>query len=157
MRDDQTCSASCPALRRREFLGAAAVTALALLQSACGDGEIGGTGLDDDDDATGGGALVVTVAQFAALANVGGVARVDGGSGTPVALVRTGAATFTALSLVCPHERTTVNVNGSGFLCPNHGARFSGTGIWQGGQATTNMKTLAATYNASAGTVSITR
>ena len=60
---------------------------------------------------------------------MGGVARVDGGSGTPVALVRTGAAAFTALSLVCTHEGTTVNITGAGFLCPNHGARFSNVGV----------------------------
>ncbi|MDP1889909.1 MAG: Rieske 2Fe-2S domain-containing protein, partial [Gemmatimonadaceae bacterium] len=120
MHDAQTCSHSC-AVGRREFLGAAALTALTLLQSACGDGQIGGTG----PDGTSGGTLVVTLSQFAALASVGGVARVDGGSGTPVALVRTGAASFTALSLVCTHEGSTVNITGAGFLCPNHGARFS--------------------------------
>ena len=32
------------------------------------------------------------------------LARVDGGSGRPVALARTGAATFVALSLRCTHE-----------------------------------------------------
>ena len=152
MKDAQTCSHSC-AVGRREFLGATALTALTLLQSACGDGEIGGTG----PDGTSGGTLVVTVAQFAALASVGGVARVDGGSGTPVALVRTGAAAFTALSLVCTHEGTTVNITGAGFLCPNHGARFSNVGVWQGGQVTTNMRSLPAAYDAVAGTVAITR
>jgi cytochrome b6-f complex iron-sulfur subunit len=141
------------ALGRRDFLGAAALTALTLLETACGDGQIGPSG----PGGSSGGPLVVTVAQFAALANVGGVARVDGGAGTPVALVRTSAESFLALSLVGPHARATVNVNGGGFLCPNHGARFSGTGVWQGGQPTTNMVSLPATYDAVAGTVTITR
>lgn len=149
----QACDRSC-VVGRREFLGAAALTALALLETACGDGEIGGTG---PDGSTSGGTLVVTVSNFAALATIGGVARVDGGSGAPVALVRAGAASFTALSLVCTHQGTTVNLNGSGFLCPNHGARFSSTGQWQGGQPTSNLRTLAATYDAAAGTVMVNR
>jgi cytochrome b6-f complex iron-sulfur subunit len=152
MEDARACSHSC-AVGRREFIGAATLTALSLLQSACGDGQIGGTG----PDGTTGGTLVVTVAQFPALASVGGVARVDGGNGTPVALVRTGAASFTALSLVCTHEGSTVNVTGAGLVCPNHGARFSSTGVWQGGQVTTNLRSLPATFDAGAGTVSITR
>lgn len=152
MEDVRTCSHSC-VVGRREFLGAATLTALTLLQSACGDGQIGGTGPDE----TSGGTLVVTVAQFPALASVGGVARVDGGRGTPVALVRTGAAAFTALSLVCTHQGSTVNITGAGFLCPNHGARFSSAGVWQGGQVTTNLRSLPASYDAGAGTVSITR
>lgn len=152
MEDAHPCSHSC-AVGRREFLGAAALTALTLLQSACGDGEIGGTA----PDRTSGGTLVVTLSQFAALASVGGVARVDGGIGTPVALVRTGAASFTALSLVCTHEGTTVNLTGAGFLCPNHGARFSSVGVWQGGQVTTDLRSLPSSYDAAAGTVSITR
>lgn len=152
MEDTHPCSHSCT-VGRREFLSAATLTALTLLQSACGDGQIGGTG----PDGTSGGTLVVMVSQFASLASVGGVARVDGGSGTPVALVRTGAASFTALSLVCTHQGSTVNITGAGFLCPNHGARFSSTGVWQGGQVTTNLHSLPSSYDAVAGTVSITR
>lgn len=152
MTEKQACDHSC-ALGRREFLGAAALTALALLEAACGDGQIGGTG----PGSTSGGALVVTLSQFAALATVGGVARVDGGNGSPVALVRTGAASFTALSLICTHEGTTVNLNGSGFLCPNHGARFSGTGQWLGGQVTSSLKTISSTYDAAAGKVTVNR
>lgn len=152
MEDAHPCSRSC-AVGRREFLGAATLTALTLLQSACGDGQIGGTA----PGGTSGGTLVVTLSQFAALASVGGVARVDGGSGTPVALVRTGAASFTALSLRCTHEGTTVNITSAGFLCPNHGARYSSVGVWQGGQVTTNLRSLPASYDAGAGTVSITR
>lgn len=152
MEDAHPCSHCC-IVGRRGFLGAAALTALTLLQSACGDGEVGGVGPDDTDGDT----LVVTLSQFAALASVGGVARVDGGHGTPVALVRTGAGSFTALSLVCTHEGTTVNITSAGFLCPNHGARFSSVGVWQGGQVTTNLRSLPSTYDAVAGTVSITR
>lgn len=156
MADAGACDHAC-SLGRRKFLGAAALTALALLETACGDGQIGGAGPDDDDDSTSGGTLVVTVANFAALANVGGAARVDGGNGRPVALVRTSATSFTAFSLVCTHEGTTVNLTSNGFLCPNHGARFSSAGVWQGGQVTSNLKTLTASFNAGAGTVVVNR
>ena len=119
MEDAHPCSDVCT-VGRRDFLGAAALTALTLLQSACGDGQIGGTG----PDGTSGGALVVTLSQFAALSSVGGVARVDGGHGTPVALVRTGAASFTALSLVCTHEGSTVNIT-------DEELRKTPTGVWE--------------------------
>ncbi|MHB1313390.1 MAG: QcrA and Rieske domain-containing protein [Gemmatimonadaceae bacterium] len=153
MDEVRSCEHSC-GLGRREFLGAAALTALALLETACGDGVIGGTAPSDTPSGT---ALVVSLANFPALATVGGAARVDGGSGRPVALVRTGTATFNAFSLVCTHEGTTVGLTGSGFLCPNHGARFSLSGVWQGGQVTTNLRTLTNSFDAAAGTVTVNR
>lgn len=153
MSDARTADCSSCSLGRREFLGAAALTALTLLEAACGDGQIGGTG----PGATSGGSLVVTLSQYAALGAVGGVARVDGGSGTPVALVRTGSASFMALSLICTHQGTTVELTGSGFLCPNHGARFSTTGQWQGGERTSNLHSIPVTYDATAGTVMVNR
>ncbi|MBM3906560.1 MAG: Rieske (2Fe-2S) protein [Gemmatimonadetes bacterium] len=163
MADTHECDGGC-ALKRRDFLGAAAVAALALLQGACGDGQIGPSAprADDDDNAGGGGAagsgaLIVSLAAFPALASVGGVARVDGGSGLPVALVRTGAASFAAFSLRCPHQGFTVEVQGGSFRCPAHGARFNSSGTWTGGQPTSNLTVLPSVFNAGAGTVSITR
>ncbi len=154
MADEQTCDPGC-ALRRRDFLGAAALSALALLEAACGNGQIGPVGTPVDNG--GSNTLLVTLANYPALANVGGAARVDPGTGLPVALVRTGAASFVALSLRCPHEGNLVNVQTGAFYCPAHGARFNATGTWQGGQPTTNMVPLQLTYDAVAGTVSITR
>ncbi|HEX9084659.1 MAG TPA: hypothetical protein VF836_07955, partial [Gemmatimonadaceae bacterium] len=76
---------------RREFLAtSAASTVAAMLMAACG-GASDTTGVVN----TGPVALSVTVSNYAALANVGGIARVDNG-GTPVAAVRTGASTFAA-------------------------------------------------------------
>ena len=151
MTEMHACDQSC-ALGRREFLGAATLTALALLQAACGTaGDLGlGPGLS-------GGPIVVTLSQYSALGTVGGVARVDGGNGSPVALVRTGTASFTAVSLICTHQGTTVMLNGSGFLCPNHGARFASTGQWQGGQPTSSLQTIITTYDATAGKVTVNR
>ncbi len=136
---------------------------MALLEAACGDGQIGPSGLDSGSVANTGGStsngnkLIVTLTAYSALANTGGAARVDGGKGTPVALVRTGAASFVALSLRCPHEGFTVSVQSGAFYCPAHGARFGGTGTWTGGQRTSNMVSLAVSYDATAGTVTITR
>ena len=86
---------------------------------------------------------------------MGGIARVDTPDGYPIAVVRTGAQQYAAFSLVCPHQGVTVNISGSGFLCPGHGARFAGDGSWVGGQHTSNLRSLATTYNAASGELTI--
>lgn len=159
MADEIGCDQNCELLRRREFLGAAALSALALLEAACGNGQIGPadaiTGVTSGGSTSTANGLVVKLSAYPALASTGGIARVDNGSGRPVALVRTGAANFLALSLKCPHEGYTINVQSAAFYCPAHGARFSGSGTWTGGQRTSNMTSLATTYDATAGTVTI--
>src|SRR5881628_2686609 len=86
---------------RREFLTTSAASAVAaILVAACG-------GSDATGVSTGPVTLSVQISKYPALANVGGIARVDNG-GTPVAAVRTGATTFDAFSLICPHFGCTV-------------------------------------------------
>jgi nitrite reductase/ring-hydroxylating ferredoxin subunit len=139
MSDEHACDQSCQ-LARREFLGAAALAALALLEAACGNGQIGPVGLDANvGGSTSTAGLVVTLASFAALANTGGIARVDGGS----------------RALRCPHQGFTVSVQGGAFYCQAHGARFSSTGVNNGGQRTSNLVSLKVSYDALAGTVTI--
>lgn len=121
----------------------------ALLASACGNGIIGG-GVTD----VGTVGVTVKLSDYPALATVGGIARLNGTT-TPIAVVREEAAVYRALSLVCPHQGTTVGINGTGFLCPNHEARFSGTGKWLGGQVTSSLHEFAVASNISAGTLSI--
>ena len=89
-------------IARRTFLTRSMLAAAAVALAACGMG---------GDTATSPGNLSgsVKVGDYAALANVGGVAVVSM-SGSPVAIVRTGASTFEALSLVCPHEGATVEI-----------------------------------------------
>ncbi len=158
MADERACDQDCELLKRRQFLGAAALSALALLE-ACGNGIIGPP--DSNASVTAGGStttsngLVVKLTSYPVLANTGGMARVDNGNGRAVALVRTGSTTFLAFSLRCPHEGYTVNVLSSSFYCPAHGARFSGTGTWTGGQRTGNLTSLSLTYDPVAGTVTI--
>jgi Rieske Fe-S protein len=135
---------------RREFLTASATSAVAaLLVTACG-GASDTTGVN-----TGPVSLSVQTSGYAALANVGGIARVDNG-GTPVAAVRTGASTFAAFSLICPHFGCTVGINGSAFLCPCHGARFASSGAWTGGQRTSNLTSLVTSYDTTTGVLTIT-
>jgi nitrite reductase/ring-hydroxylating ferredoxin subunit len=133
---------------RREFITTSAASAVvAVLVAACG----GGSGATT---VTGPVSLSVDVLKYAALASIGGIARVDNG-GTPVAAVRTGASTFAAFSLICPHFRCTVGINGSAFRCPCHGAQFASTGAWIGGQRTTNLTSLAASYDATTDVLTI--
>jgi Rieske Fe-S protein len=103
--------------------------------------------------------FTVTLADYPALATVGGIAVVDNGSrsGEPIAVARTAASTYVALSLVCPHRGTTVSVvnNNTSFYCTGHGARFAANGTWTGGQATSNLATYALTADQAAGTLQI--
>ena len=159
------CTTSCPLhdrpvdTERRRFLSAALAASVLGVLTACGDGNIGG--LDDDPPAGGGGGggggapLTITVANFVPLRTDGGIARVDAGSGAPIAVVRVSASSYRAFSLVCPHAGTTVNVEANGFRCPNHGATFAANGNVTGGPAPTGLTELTATYNATAGTLTI--
>ena len=88
----------------------------------------------------------VRPADFPALANVWGIARVDGDSDKPVAVVRTPTG-FAAFSLRCPHAGATVEFSGDKFVCPGHGAEFKADGTWTGGHRTTNLTALVATYD----------
>lgn len=77
-------------------------------------------------------------------------------SGAQLAVVRMSATSFVVLSRVCPHQGGIVNpVGASGFLCPNHGAEFSLSGQWQGGQHTTNLHSYATTFDATTGILTI--
>jgi Rieske Fe-S protein len=58
--------------------------------------------------------------------------------------------------MICTHQGATIDVTGTSFRCPNHGALFSGTGVWQGGQPTVSLATYTATFDG-ANTVAIAR
>ena len=157
MESKQTCSGCAPAhaaetvrdgIGRRTFLAQSALLAAGALLAACaaGDATAPGTTINSTTD--------IKVSDFPALASVGGIALVNI-SGNPMAIVRTGDASFVTLSRICPHQGSTINPNGSGFLCPGHGARFSATGQWQGGERTSNMRSYSTSYDATAGTITI--
>lgn len=143
--------ASC-GVNRRSFLGAATLAAVAAVLDGCfpmptGPGSATGSG----------GPLTISVSSFPALANVGGVARVDGGHGSPTAVARIATDTFVALSMICTHQGSTVNVTTNGFTCPNHGAMYSKSGTWVGGQPTSSLYQFPVSYDPQLGTVTITR
>lgn len=158
MESKSTCGGCAPAyttdhardgIGRRAFLAQSALLAAGALLAACaagGDTTAPGTTINSTTD--------IKLSDFPALASVGGIALVNV-SGNPMAIVRTGDATFVTLSRICPHQGSTINPSGSGFLCPGHGARFSLTGQWQGGQPTSSMRSYATSYNAAAGTITI--
>jgi Rieske Fe-S protein len=127
---------------RRTFLSAATLAAVAAVLEACS----GAPGVDFFTGPTGG-PLAVKLSSFPALSTVGGLARVDGGNGAPTALVRTGASSFLGVTMVCTHQGATIDINGAGFRCPNHGALYSATGVWQGGQPTSSLATYTATFD----------
>ncbi len=140
--------AGCAGIDRRAFLEQTALAGVAAFLAACAAGT----------DTTGPsftGPLTVTVADFPALASVGGIARVDSG-GSPVAAVRTGDSQYAAFSMVCPHQGATVGIVGGGFRCPQHGARFAADGSWVGGQRTSNLRALSTQYDGTSGTLTIT-
>jgi Rieske Fe-S protein len=138
---------------RREFLTVSAASVLTvLLTNACGGSAAGDGG---GGVITGPVSYSILVSNYPALANVGGIARVDNG-GTPIAAVRTGADTFSAFSLICPHRGCTVGINGSSFRCPCHGATFASSGLWTGGQQTSNLAAFGTSYDATTDTLTIT-
>lgn len=103
--------------------------------------------------------LLVTIAAWPALANVGGIAGSVGNvNGGPVAIARLSATSFAAFSMRCPHAGTTINVvNGTSFRCPNHGALFSGAGVWQASpQRAENLTARTVTYTPGATTLLVT-
>jgi nitrite reductase/ring-hydroxylating ferredoxin subunit len=141
----------CGAVDRRTFLAQTALAAgVGAFLAGCA---AGGSDITAPQFS---GPLVVTPAAFPALSTLGGIARVDGGEGSPVAVVRTGDAQYAAFSLVCPHQGATVNIGGPGFQCPQHGARFATDGTWVGGQPTSNLRALSVAYDSSNGSLTIT-
>ena len=132
---------------RREFLTASTAAAVTAVLAACGSdgGPTGSSGVT----------VEVRLSDYPALATVGGIAKISGSS-APMAVVRADAGSYRAFSLVCPHERATVGIQGTGFKCPLHGATFNASGTWTGGERTSGLKELRVTANAAAGTLTIT-
>ena len=96
----------------------------------------------------------INIADFPSLSSAGGVAMLSL-AGAPVAIVRTSASSFLALSRVCPHQGGTIGESGNRFVCPVHGATFDLNGNWIGGQRTSNMHQYATSFDASTNTLTI--
>jgi len=138
---NSTC-AGC--VSRRAFLGQAGLAAAAVL-AACGDGQIGGGPTGPVTPVS------VKVSDFPGLATTNLLVNVN----AQITAKRTGVATFVAFSRSCTHEGTRVELQGSGFLCPNHLSQFNNNGQVIVGPATRNLASLTTTYDASTDLLSI--
>lgn len=138
----------CTSCSRRDFLTAGTLTAVGAVLAACGGGDGAPTAPANVN-------LTVRVVDFPSLSAVGGIARVTT-TGVPVAVVRSGADSFRAFSMVCPHQGSTISISGTGFRCPNHGATFNANGAWTGGERTSGLSEFTVTSNTNAGTITIT-
>ena len=141
----QDCSQSCPLVTRREVLSQALLAAIGVALAACGDYATAPDSLNS---------FTFKVSDQAALATVGGVALMTA-NGSPIAVVRTGATSFTALSRICPHQGGTIGTSSGAFRCPEHGATFSLSGDWTGGERTSNMRSYPTTYDAASDMLTI--
>jgi len=86
------------------------------------------------------GRLSVQLGKIPALANVGGSVRIGIIKGQPVAISRTGDATYIAFSLTCPHQNVPVTKVETGWRCEAHGSEFEPDGDLVLGPATTRLK-----------------
>lgn len=136
-------------LSRRAFLSKStlAMAGIAALATGCGDGDIGGSGVTQPLPS----GLTLKVSTVPALATVGLLAFHP--TDLRVAIKRTGATTFLALSTTCTHEGTRIDIvnNAVSFECPNHGSRFDSDGnVTRGPNApgtVTKLPILATSYD----------
>jgi cytochrome b6-f complex iron-sulfur subunit len=128
---------------RKDFLSQVGVGAAAFLAPICLGG-IAGCGKSSKDSTPSAPSNVDFTLDVSsgALASNGGYLVSQG-----ILVARTNSGTFLAVSAACTHEGTTVNYNAANnnFVCPNHGAKFSSSGMVTLGPATTNLKS----YNTS--------
>ena len=134
-----------PGMPRRMFLERTLMLAAAML-AACSGADATAPDLS--------GQTQINVSSYPELANVGGVALVTI-EGSPMAIVRTGASTFLALSRICPHQGGLIVTTSSGFRCTRHGAQFTTTGTWTGGERTSNMRSYPTSYVAATSTLTV--
>jgi len=141
--DPSSCG-GCHRVDRRGFLASASVLSLGVLISGCGDGIISAPEqLLDAIPAP----FRLNPASIPELASVGGRTVVTSGTSAPVLVERVGNGQFRALSLVCPHRGSIVNVTATGLRCPNHEAVFANDGTWLGGQPTAGLAALDVRQN----------
>lgn len=81
-------------------------------------------------------ALATVDVSTGKLATNGGYVVING-----IVIARTNSGTFLAVSAACTHKGTNVQyvASANDFYCPNHGAKFSSTGVVTLGPATTNL------------------
>ena len=93
------------------------------------------------------GKLSVRVKDVPELAAIGGSVRIGDIKGRPVALTKTGATTYVAFALICPHQGVTVVKEGEKWVCNAHGSQFETNGDLNLGPATTGLPRIAAKFS----------
>lgn len=109
----------------------------------CGQGSVDGTVTPTNNMAT------LTFAMYPKLSTVGGGVVVDI-SGDPIAVIRTGDTSATALSAVCTHQGCTVEIQSgsSPLYCPCHGSEFALSGVAVRGPARQSLRVYQASVDA---------
>jgi cytochrome b6-f complex iron-sulfur subunit len=136
----------------------AARAAVATLFSACGGSPTSpskmGATLGVVPGRFSGSGVQVTVAG-SPLDNVGGTALVESTAGVFL-LARTGANAFSALDAICSHESCTITgADGSAYVCPCHGSRYSRSGQVIAGPAKASLRQFATTFTDGVVTIAV--
>lgn len=132
---------------RRDFIARAGGFAALAVAGACGDGVLspGAAPMTAEQ-------LVITVADFPALATVGALVQV----GETFAAKRVGPAAFDAFYMVCTHAGCLTTItNAQRFDCPCHGSRFDANGDRVAGPARLPLTQLPTTYDPVTDTLTI--
>ena len=85
----------------------------------------------------------VTLSKIPELAKVGGSVSIGNVKGRPAAITRTGASSYIAFHLNCPHQQIIVSRTESGWKCEDasggHGSEFKANGDLVMGPATSRL------------------
>lgn len=88
----------------------------------------------------------VTLRKIPELAKVGGSVSIGNVKGRPAAITRTGASSYIAFHLTCPHQQINVSRTETGWKCEDanggHGSEFKANGDLVMGPATTRLPRL---------------
>jgi cytochrome b6-f complex iron-sulfur subunit len=151
------CTRACWAVSMTAFGGA-----LATLLESCGGGSspTGATGasaqsLPGITATANGGSIALSIDSSSPLASTGSMAVLQYQSGY-LLVARTGDAAFTALSAICTHETCLISARASDvFLCTCHGSTFDTSGRVLGGPARASLRQYPTSFDAAAGTLTI--
>jgi Rieske Fe-S protein len=89
-----------------------------------------------------GGRLTIKLKDISKVVAVGASAAIGEVKSRPVALLRTGASTFKAFSLLCPHQGVTVIKQEDGWYCEAHESKFGVNGSLVNGPATRGLPSI---------------
>jgi Rieske Fe-S protein len=87
----------------------------------------------------GNGRVSVNLKSIPELSKVGGSVGIGNVKGKPVAITRTGASSYIAFSLSCPHQGVKLTQATTGWVCDAHGSEFEADGDLVLGPATTRL------------------